>query len=328
MHCSKAQGKTQSPLFSAALQNRLTSRHCVTAFRPMEMCSSHRCAVTQHQCTAARFRAKCSPHCSMLLSKTGSQQAFCHCRFSYGHLLFTQVCSDPAPMHCSKLTAPPAQHATQLPAPHTPQPPAPAHSLNQPLTLAEIEVGLQHLHNGRSGALHGYTSELLRYAQLVATPDDPAPAHFALWCCSMLPSPQGRCPSPGRPPWSPQYSSMAMPQTQPTMGQSQWVSQSAGYTPTSWYGALSHTQSSSSCSLPPRQATGQSLAPSILPSPFSMLLTSTDMPTSLCTCVLWTSNQPTIRSSGSFFGACYSAWGCMATCWAPYSPCIMALCCP
>ena len=41
----------------------------------------------------------------------------------------------------SKLTAPPAQHATQLPAPHTPQPPAPAHSLNQPLTLAEVEVG-------------------------------------------------------------------------------------------------------------------------------------------------------------------------------------------
>ena len=62
------------------------------------------------------------------------------------------------------------------------------------------------------------------------------------------------------------------------------------------------------------RATGQSLAPSILPSPFSMLLTSTDKPANLCTCVLWTSNQPTIRSSGSFFGACYSAWGCTATC--------------
>ena len=151
---------------------------------------------------------------------------------------------------------------------------------------------------------------------------------LALWCCSMLPSPQGRCLSPGRPPWSPQYSNMAMPQIQPTIGQSQWVSQSAGYAPTSWYSALLHTQSSSSCGLPPKQATGQSLALSILPSPFSMLLTSTDMPTSLCTCVLWTSNQPTIRSSGSFFGACYSAWGCMATCWAQGSPCIMALCCP
>ena len=61
-----------------------------------------------------------------------------------------------------KLT--PTQHATQLPAPHTAQPPVPAPSLDQPLTLAEVEVGLQQLHNGRSGALHGYTSELLRYA--------------------------------------------------------------------------------------------------------------------------------------------------------------------
>ena len=232
----------------------------------------------------------------------------------------------------SKLTAPPAQHATQLPAPHTPQPPAPARSLNQPLTLAEVEVGLQHLHTmadqepctatlqSSCAMLSLWPLQMIRH-RLICW-------RLALWCCSMLPSPQGRCPSPGRPPWSPQYSNLAMPQIQPTIGQSQWVSQSAGYTPTSSYSALSHTQSSSSCGLPPKQATGQSLALSILPSPFSMLLTSTDMPTSLCTCVLWTSNQPTIRSSGSFFGACYSAWGCMATCWAQCSPCIMALCCP
>ena len=138
--------------------------------------------------------------------------------------------------------------------------------------------------------------------------------YLALWCCSMLPLAQGKSPSPGRPLRSPQFSSLAMPQTQPTTGQSQLVSRSAGYTPASWYSALSHTQSSSSCGLPPRQATGQSLAPSILPSPFSMLLTSTDMPASLCTCALWTSNQRTKRSSGSFFGACYSAWGCTAAC--------------
>ena len=72
-----------------------------------------------------------------------------------------------------------SQHATQLPAPHTAQPPVPAHSLNQPLTLAEVEVGLQQLHNGRSGALHGYTSELLRYAKLEPTPEVPAPRSLA-----------------------------------------------------------------------------------------------------------------------------------------------------
>ncbi len=47
--CSFTQGKILSPPSSAALQNRW--------------------AVTQHQCTAALFRAKCSPHCSVLLCK-------------------------------------------------------------------------------------------------------------------------------------------------------------------------------------------------------------------------------------------------------------------
>ena len=121
MHFSKVQGKMQSPLFSAALQNRLSagsvsvqlhhwrfalptgvqwlttyalqqcsghnavptvqccsakqahSRHCVTAITPLEVCSSNKRAVLQHQCTAALVRAKCSPHCSVLLCKTGSQ---------------------------------------------------------------------------------------------------------------------------------------------------------------------------------------------------------------------------------------------------------------
>ena len=100
MHCSKVQ---QSPLLTVALQDRLKNRQCVTALTPMEMCSSYRCAVTQPQCTAARFRAICSPHCSVLLCKTGSQQAVRHCIYTYGDVLFIQVCSVPAPMHCSKV---------------------------------------------------------------------------------------------------------------------------------------------------------------------------------------------------------------------------------
>jgi len=101
MQCSSVQGKMQSPLFSAALRKQAHSRQCVTALTHMEMCSTHKCAVTQHQCTAARFRAICSPHCSVLLCKTGSQQAVCHCNQTCGDLLFIQVCSDPAQMHCS-----------------------------------------------------------------------------------------------------------------------------------------------------------------------------------------------------------------------------------
>ena len=136
MHCSKVQGRMQSPLFSAALQNRITagsvslqlhlwrfalhtgvqrpstnalqqgsgqnavltvqrcsakqdhSRQCVTALPPLQICSSNKCAVTQQQSNAALFRAKCSFHCSVLLCKTGSQQAVCHCAYTYGGWLF------------------------------------------------------------------------------------------------------------------------------------------------------------------------------------------------------------------------------------------------
>ncbi len=37
--------------------------------------SSYKCAVSQQKCTAALVWAKCSSHCSVLLCKTGSQQA-------------------------------------------------------------------------------------------------------------------------------------------------------------------------------------------------------------------------------------------------------------
>ncbi len=88
--------------------------------------------------------------------------------------------------YLANLTAPPVHIADQLPLPHTPQPPAPAASLDQPLTQAEIEVALQRLHNGRSGALLGYTSELLRYAKLSATDEDPAPEHLLVPCLQLL----------------------------------------------------------------------------------------------------------------------------------------------
>jgi len=103
MHCSKVQGKMQSPLFSAALQNRLTAASLSLHVHPMDICSSYMCAVAQDQCTAARFRVKCSPHCSVLLCKIGSHQAVCHCGSTYGYLLFIHVCSDPGPMQCSKV---------------------------------------------------------------------------------------------------------------------------------------------------------------------------------------------------------------------------------
>jgi len=47
----------------------------VPAITPVEICSSYRCAVTQHQCSVALLLAKCNPHCSVLFCKTGAQHA-------------------------------------------------------------------------------------------------------------------------------------------------------------------------------------------------------------------------------------------------------------
>ena len=47
-------------------------------------------------------------------------------------------------------------------------------------------MGLQKLHNGMSGALLGCTSELLRYAKMTATEEDPAAAHLLVPCLQLL----------------------------------------------------------------------------------------------------------------------------------------------
>ncbi len=98
MHCSTAQGKLSSPVFSAALQNSLTA---CTLSLCLHLSSSYRCAVSEHQCTAALLRATSAPQCSLLPCKTGSQFALCHCVYTYADLLFIQVCNEPASMHCS-----------------------------------------------------------------------------------------------------------------------------------------------------------------------------------------------------------------------------------
>ena len=48
---------------------------CVFAITPVETCPLYRCAVSQLKCTAALIWAKCIRHCSVLLCKTGSEQA-------------------------------------------------------------------------------------------------------------------------------------------------------------------------------------------------------------------------------------------------------------
>ena len=115
MLCNTVQGKMQSPLFSAALQKRLTAGSVSLQLHLWRFA-----AVTHHKCSATLFRAKCNPHCSVLLCKRGSygdlqvctagQNAHL-CSFAlhsrqvssdtYGDLLFIQVSSD-SHMLCSK----------------------------------------------------------------------------------------------------------------------------------------------------------------------------------------------------------------------------------
>ena len=99
-HCSRQNAIPTAQCCSAM---KAHSWQCFTADTPMDICSSYRCAVTQHQCSAALFRATCNPHCSVLLCNEGSQQAVCHCSYTCGDLLFIQVCSDPAQMQCSSV---------------------------------------------------------------------------------------------------------------------------------------------------------------------------------------------------------------------------------
>ena len=151
-----------------------------------------------------------------------------------------------------QLTAPPAQPATQLPAPHTPQPPTPATCLDQPITEAKIEVALQKLHNGRSAALLGYTSELLRYAKLVPTDVDSTSCCLVYRCSWTRHSAWAKCPSRGRLHWSRQSSRRVMLQTQLTTDQLQWASLLAGCMQASWFSAWSRPQSSKASDLPGR----------------------------------------------------------------------------
>ena len=101
MHCSTAQGKIELPSVQCCSAKQAHSLHCVTVVTAMQTCSSYRCAVNQHRCTAALLRAKLSsPVFSAAL-----QKRLAACTFSlWLHLcrfFFIQVCSEPAPMHCS-----------------------------------------------------------------------------------------------------------------------------------------------------------------------------------------------------------------------------------
>ena len=52
--------------------------------------------------------------------------------------------------------------------------------------MEEVEAGLRRLNNGRSGALLGYTSELLRYGKHPVSEEVPVPEHLLAPCITAL----------------------------------------------------------------------------------------------------------------------------------------------
>ena len=81
------QGKMHSPLFSAALQNSLTAGlfHCKYTCQDLlyiQVCSEP---------TLLKFRQSVTALIHMEICSSGSQHALCHCNYTYGGRLFVQV---------------------------------------------------------------------------------------------------------------------------------------------------------------------------------------------------------------------------------------------
>ena len=111
MHCSTGQGKIVFPMFSAALQTRLTAGTVslqlhlwrfalVIAIIPVVICCSHRRAATQEMhCHTGQGKIR-SPLFSAALQNRLTA-GLGHCSYLYRDLLFLQMSSDTTGMHYS-----------------------------------------------------------------------------------------------------------------------------------------------------------------------------------------------------------------------------------
>ena len=71
-HCTAAMFRAKCFPHCPELLCKTGCQHAfVIASRPLGICSTYRCAVTQVQSTAVLFRTKCTSHCPVLLCKTG-----------------------------------------------------------------------------------------------------------------------------------------------------------------------------------------------------------------------------------------------------------------
>ena len=119
MHCSTDQGKLHSPLFSVALQNRLTAGlgHCNYTYRDLlfiQVCSDP----TAMQCSTGQINWVL--HCSVLLCSRQTveqaQQLVAHDDFGLGTDVVAQAAAHPLSAPFSELITYPLHHLRPPPA--------------------------------------------------------------------------------------------------------------------------------------------------------------------------------------------------------------------
>ena len=99
-HCS---GQNAVSTVRSCSAKQAHSMQCVTALIPMEVGSSYRRAVTQQNALQQGSGQHAVLTVQCCSAKQDQKQVVCPCTYTYGDLLFIQVCRDPAPMHCSKV---------------------------------------------------------------------------------------------------------------------------------------------------------------------------------------------------------------------------------
>ncbi len=228
------------------------------------------------------------------------------------------------------LTAAPLAAAQQLPPPHTAQPPVPAHTLNQHISVAEIETAVQALHSGRSGVLLGHTSEFLCHAKLAPIAEDPAlqillvPYLHPLFNAAFT---SGHFPQSWR-------TSLVTP-----IFKRGDATQAANYRPTAVGEPISRLYASILVRRLVQFTKQQQLRPITQTAYWPQLgtihqvfnlqhvMTNTSVPSAPCTCALRTSRLPMTRFSGCCSGRCWRGWGFRDPCMGPYSIFMTAACC-
>ena len=99
MHCSTGQGKTAAPLFSAALQTRLTACLCHCNYTYRDLLSTQVCIYAPMHCSNGQGNIASLLFSAALQNRLTA--CLCHCKYIHGDLLNIQVCTDATAKQCS-----------------------------------------------------------------------------------------------------------------------------------------------------------------------------------------------------------------------------------